>query len=502
MNNNVILEMFDISKNFAGVQALRGVSFDLGPGEVHALLGENGAGKSTLIKIITGVHQPDAGEMRLYGQTVSFADPRQSRERGIAAIYQEPSLFPDLDIAENIFVGRQPTRAGGRIAWQTMYREARVLLDSLGVQLDPKTKARNLSVAQQQMVEIARALSVEAKILIMDEPTSSLTLAEVDDLFRIVRQLRQAGTAIVFISHRLEELFQLADRVTVLRDGAYVGTNSVSEVTTDRLIQMMVGRTMTNMFPKQAVEPGEVALQVEGLTRPGVFENVSFELRKGEILGMAGLVGAGRTDVARALFGVEPATSGVIKIEGQPVDITSPQQAMKLGLAYLPEDRQHHGLILPMTISHNITLPMLSEFARLGWMNNDSERRAARRAADQLEVRAAGIWQKVRELSGGNQQKVVLAKWLATQPLILILDEPTRGIDVKTKAAVHGLMSDLAAQGIAILMISSELPEVLGMSDRILVMREGHLTGHFSRAEATQEKIMLAATTAVSTVET
>jgi rhamnose transport system ATP-binding protein len=502
MNNNVILEMFDISKNFAGVQALRGVSFDLGPGEVHALLGENGAGKSTLIKIITGVYQPDAGEMRLYGQTVSFADPRQSRERGIAAIYQEPSLFPDLDIAENIFVGRQPTRTGGRIAWQTMYREAKVLLDSLGVQLDPKTKARNLSVAQQQMVEIARALSVEAKILIMDEPTSSLTLAEVDDLFRIVRQLREAGTAIVFISHRLEELFQLADRVTVLRDGAYVGTNSVSEVTTDRLIQMMVGRTMTNMFPKQAVEPGEVALQVEGLTRPGVFENVSFELRKGEILGMAGLVGAGRTDVARALFGVEPATSGVIKIEGQPVDITSPQQAMKLGLAYLPEDRQHHGLILPMTISHNITLPMLSEFARLGWMNNDSERRAARRAADQLEVRAAGIWQKARELSGGNQQKVVLAKWLATQPLILILDEPTRGIDVKTKAAVHGLMSDLAAQGIAILMISSELPEVLGMSDRILVMREGHLTGHFSRAEATQEKIMLAATTAVSTVET
>jgi rhamnose transport system ATP-binding protein len=500
MNNNVILEMFDISKNFAGVHALRSVSFDLYPGEVHALLGENGAGKSTLIKVITGVHQPDGGEMRLYGQSVAFADPRESRERGVAAIYQEPSLFPDLDIAENIFVGRQPLHASGRVAWRQMYREADELLDSLGVHLDPKTKARNLSVAQQQMVEIARALSVNAKILIMDEPTSSLTLAEVDDLFRIVRQLREAGTAIVFISHRLEELFQLADRVTVLRDGAYVDTKPVSEVNTDQLIQMMVGRTLDNMFPKQDVEAGEVVLQVEGLTREGVFENISFELRGGEILGMAGLVGAGRTDVARALFGVEPATSGVIKIDGQVVNIISPQQAMSLGLVYVPEDRQHHGLILPMAISENITLPILSEFARMGWMNYGREKQAAQQAADQLDVRAAGLWQKARELSGGNQQKVVLAKWLATRPRVLILDEPTRGIDVKTKAAVHGLMSNLAAQGIAVLMISSELPEILGMSDRILVMREGHLTGHLTRAEATQEKIMLAATTALSAV--
>jgi rhamnose transport system ATP-binding protein len=501
MNNNVILEMFDISKNFAGVQALRGVSFDLYPGEVHALLGENGAGKSTLIKVITGVHQPDGGEMHLYGQPVSFADPRQSRERGIAAIYQEPSLFPDLDIAENIFVGRQPTRAGGQVAWRKMYQEARVLLNSLGVQLDPKTKARNLSVAQQQMVEIARALSVEAKILIMDEPTSSLTLAEVDDLFRIVRQLREAGTAIVFISHRLEELFQLADRVTVLRDGAYVGTNSVSEVNTAQLVRMMVGRTLDNMFPKQDVQAGEVVLRVENLTKAGIFENISFELRQGEILGMAGLVGAGRTDVARALFGVEPATGGVIEIDGQVVHITNPQQAMDLGIVYLPEDRQHHGLILKMSITHNITLPSLAKFTRLGWVNQNGEQKAAYQAAEQMDVRAAGVWQKARELSGGNQQKVVLAKWLATRPRILILDEPTRGIDVKTKAAVHGLMSNLAAQGIAIIMISSELPEVMGMSDRILVMREGHLTGHFTRAEveASPEKIMLAATTAVTT---
>jgi rhamnose transport system ATP-binding protein len=492
-----ILEMTHISKSFAGVHALRDVSFDLWPGEVHALLGENGAGKSTLIKIITGVHQPDAGQLQLYGQPVAFANPLEARQHGIAAIYQEPSLFPDLEVAENIFIGRQPRRAGGQVDWGKMYQEAGELLHLLGVQLDPKIRARTLSVAQQQMVEIARALSVKAKILIMDEPTSSLTLAEVADLFRIVRRLRETGTAIVFISHRLEELFELADRVTVLRDGAYVGTKVISEVTTDSLIQMMVGRTLADMFPKQIVEAGQVVLQVEGLTKPGFFQNISFELRQGEILGMAGLVGAGRTDVARAIFGIEPAASGSLKIDGKVMHITSPEQAMRLGLAYVPEDRQHHGLILPMSISQNITLPILTEFARLGWLNGQGEQQAARQAATQMEVRAAGIWQKARELSGGNQQKLVLAKWLTTKPRILILDEPTRGIDVGTKAAVHGLMSQLAAQGMAILMISSELPEVLGMSDRVLVMREGRLTGEFSRTEATQEKIMLAATKAV-----
>jgi len=495
-----ILRMSNISKNFAGVHALRGVDFDLYPGEVHAILGENGAGKSTLIKVITGVHQPNGGEIYLNGQQAHFADPRETRQHGIAAIYQEPSLFPDLDIAENIFVGRQPMQAGGRVAWGQMYRQASELLDSLGVQLNPKTKARDLSVAQQQMVEIARALSVNAKILIMDEPTSSLTLAEVEDLFRIVRQLRQTGTAIVFISHRLEDLFELADRVTVLRDGSYVGTRFIEGVTTEELIQMMVGRTLADLFPKQEVEAGEIILQIDGLGREGVFADVSFELRKGEILGMAGLVGAGRTDVARAVFGISPATAGTIAVDGQRVSITSPQQAMKLGLAYVPEDRQHHGLVLPMNISHNITLPILSEFVKGGWVDNEDELEAAGQAASQMEVKAASIWQKARELSGGNQQKVVLAKWLATHPRILILDEPTRGIDVGTKAAVHGLMSELAAQGMAILMISSELPEILGMSDRILVMREGRVTAHFERAEANQEKIMLAATQAVEKV--
>ncbi|CAG1011277.1 methyl coenzyme M reductase system, component A2 [Anaerolineales bacterium] len=493
-----ILELKNITKRFSGVEVLHEVSFSLRPGEVHALLGENGAGKSTLVKVITGVHQPDNGRIYLDGKQVHFSDTRQSREAGIAAIYQELSLFPDLDVAENIFVGRQPTTTGGRIDWRKLYADAGSLLESLGVHLDLKHKARNLSIAQQQMVEIARAFSINARILIMDEPTSSLTLNEVADLFRLVRRLRDEGTAIIFISHRLEELFELADRVTVMRDGSYVDTCATKDVTRDDLIRLMVGRTISNLFPKQDVKAGDVALKVENLAREGAFNNVSFELRRGEILGMAGLVGAGRTNVARAIFGVEPATSGSIQVEGREVAITSPQQAIQLGLAYVPEDRQLHGLIPAMNITSNISLPMLSKYATQGWLQDKSERRAAYDAALQMEVRANNIWQLARELSGGNQQKIVLSKWLSTHPRILILDEPTRGIDVGTKAAVHALMSKLASEGIAILMISSELPEILGMSDRVIVMREGHMTAQFSRAEATQEKIISAATQAVT----
>lgn len=489
-----ILSLTNISKNFAGVHALRGVRLELRPGEVHALLGENGAGKSTLVKVITGVHQPDNGEIYLSGQHIHLADPREATALGISAIYQELSIFPDLDIAENIFVGRRPTRAGGLVDWRTMYREAGALLSSLGVHLNLKTKARYLSIAQQQMVEIARALSVNARILIMDEPTSALTLNEVAELFEIVRRLREKGTAILFISHRLEELFEIADCVTVLRDGAYVDTRSMDGVTQEELIRMMVGRTVKDLFPKKAVEAGEVVLRVKNLTRKGAFKDVCFELRKGEILGMAGLVGAGRTEVSQALFGVAPADEGTIEIEGRPIRITSPRQAMQHGLALVPEDRQHHGLVLPMDISDNVTLPILSRFTRRGWLIARGARQAAYEAATQMEVRATTVWQKARELSGGNQQKVVLAKWLSTTPRILILDEPTRGIDIGTKAEVHHLMSELAAEGIAILMISSELPEVLGMSDRILVMHEGRVTGLFERSEATQEKIMMAAT--------
>jgi rhamnose transport system ATP-binding protein len=497
MNEN-ILELKNISKSFSGVEVLHEVSFLLRPGEVHALLGENGAGKSTLVKVMTGVHHPDRGEIHLNGIPVRFDDTRESRQAGIAAIYQELSLFPDLDVAENIFVGRQPVTRSGLVDWRRLYSEAGKLLESLGVHLDLKLKARSLSIAQQQMVEIARAFSINARILIMDEPTSSLTLNEVADLFRLVHRLREDGTAIIFISHRLEELFELADRVTVLRDGAYVGTKLMKDVTRDDLIRMMVGRTISNLFPKQNVQAGDVVLKVENLTRVGSFKDISFELRRGEILGMAGLVGAGRTNVARAIFGVEPPTAGRIQIDGREVAIKSPQQAIELGLAYVPEDRQLHGLIPAMHLTSNISLPMLQQYALRGWLQDKKELTAAYDAALQMEVRANNIWQKARELSGGNQQKVVLAKWLSTKPRILILDEPTRGIDVGTKAAVHALMSKLASEGLAILMISSELPEVLGMSDRVVVMHEGYMTGHFTRAEATQEKIISAATQTVA----
>ncbi len=494
-----LIEVRNLSKSFGGVQALRGVQLTVYGGEVHALLGENGAGKSTLIKIITGLHQPDAGEILLDGRPVRFASTRDALDQGVAAIYQEPSLFPDLDIAENIFVGRQPL-SGGRVDWRRMYEEASALLGRLGVRLDPRTKARALSVAQMQMVEIARAISLDARVLIMDEPTSSLTEREVEDLFVIVRQLRAHGSAVVFISHRLEELFALADRVTVLRDGAYVGTQPMADVSTDALIRMMVGRSVAELFPKQAVEPGEVLLEVRGLGLPGRFADISFQLRRGEIVGMAGLVGAGRTELAEALFGVAPAATGAILLDGRPAAIRSPEQAMALGIGYVPEDRKLHGLVLQMSIAQNISLPTLKRFARLGWLDRRGERQRAQEDAARLEVKLADVDQPAGQLSGGNQQKVVLAKWLGTSPRVLILDEPTRGIDVGTKAAVHRLMSQLAAEGMAILMISSELPEVLGMSDRVLVMREGRLTGEFDRAEATQERIMAAATAAVARV--
>jgi len=491
----IIFKMTNIHKSFGGVHALAGVNFELRPGEIHALVGENGAGKSTLVKTITGVHRIDAGEMFFNGEPVMITNPSVAQNLGIAAIYQEASLFPDLDIAENIFMGRQPVRGPIRtVAWREMYKLAAEPLEALGVDLDPRSRVRGLTIAQLQMVEVAKALSANARVLIMDEPTSALTLHEVADLFRIVRQLRDAGTSVIFITHRLDEVFELADRVTVLRDGHYVGTHDVKDVSRDELIRMMVGRTLDDLFPKMEVEQGEVILRVEGLTRVGMFEDVSFELHRGEILGMAGLVGAMRTDVAKAIFGVEPAERGTIQVDGQEATIENPNDAMSLGIAYVPEDRQQHGLVLPLNLTSNITLPVLQRFARSGWIDQAAETQDAQERATQMDVRAAGLWQRARELSGGNQQKLVLAKWLGTRPRILILDEPTRGIDVGTKAAVHALMSQLALEGLAILMISSELPEILGMSDRILVMCEGRMTGSFARDEATQEKIMGAAT--------
>jgi rhamnose transport system ATP-binding protein len=489
-----ILHLEHIHKSFAGVHALEDVFFELLPGEIHALVGENGAGKSTLVKVITGVHHPEKGQISFQGKPTAFFNTLSAHQHGIAAIYQDLNLFPDLNIAENIFMGHMPINSKTRaVDWNYMYQQSAEILHSLRVDLDPKSRVFGLSIAQQQMVEIAKALSMNAKILLMDEPTSTLTLRETEELFRIARQLREAGTAIIFISHRLEEVFEIADRVTVLRDGQYVGTEQVSDITQDDLIRMMVGRALDRLFPKEEVEIGEVILKVERLSKEGVFEEISFELHRGEILGLAGLVGARRTDVAEAIFGVNPADSGTIQIEQQTANIQDPKDATKLGIAYIPEDRQQHGLVLPINLTHNITLPILEQFARHSWLDQQAERKTAQEFAHRIEVKAAGLWQKAQELSGGNQQKVVLGKWLATQPRILILDEPTHGIDVGTKAAIHQLMSHLAGEGLAILMISSELPEILGMSDRVLVMCEGRLTGEFSRDEATQEKIMTAA---------
>ena len=493
-DTQAILKLEHIYKSFAGVHALEDAGLELLPGEIHALIGENGAGKSTLVKVITGIHQPDKGQIFFQGQALSFPDTLSAQQHGIAAIYQDLNLFPDLNITENIFMGHMPVNPKTKsVDWNFMYQEAERILQSLGVNLDPKSQVFGLSVAEQQMVEIAKALSLKARVLIMDEPTSTLTLKETEELFRIADQLRKAGTAIIFISHRLEELFELADRVTVLRDGQYVGTKRIDEITEDELIQMMVGRTLDALFPKEEVPIGDVVLKVDGLQKTGVFHDISFELRRGEILGMAGLVGAGRTEVAEAIFGVKPADGGTVTVEQNTVDIQNPKDAMKLGIAYLPEDRQQHGLVLEMDLAENITLPILDQFTQNGWLNRNAERETAQKFAGSMEVKATGLWQKAQELSGGNQQKVVLGKWLATKPKILILDEPTHGIDVGTKSNIHQLMSQLAGEGLAIIMISSELPEVLGMSDRILVMREGRLTGEFSRQEATQENIMAAA---------
>ena len=489
-----ILKLTHVYKAFTGIQALRDVEFEVRPGEIHALIGENGAGKSTLMKIVSGVHRPDAGTILMDGKPAEITNPLDAQKLGIAAIYQEATLFPDLDIAENIYMGHQPVIGPTRaIVWRRMYDQAGASLRSLGVQLDPRTKVRGLTIAQMQMVEIAKALSFNARVLIMDEPTAALTLYEVADLFAIARRLREAGTAVIFISHRLDEVFQLADRVTVLRDGQYVGTCNVRDITQDEMIRMMVGRHLNDLFPKIEVPRGEVMLRVEGLSRTGLFRDIGFELHRGEILGLAGLVGARRTEVAQSIFGIDPPESGKVWVEGKEARIRNPADAMKLGIAYVPEDRQQHGLVLPMNITHNVTLPILEEYTRLGWLNQQREANVASEMSNKLEVRAAGLWQKARELSGGNQQKVVLAKWLSVRPRILILDEPTRGIDVGAKAEVHALMSRLAETGIGILMISSELPEVLGMSDRIIVMCEGRLTGEFERSEATQEKVMTAA---------
>lgn len=495
-----ILTTHGIYMSFGGVNVLKDIHFEIYPGEVHALVGENGAGKSTLLKNIAGVHVPKAGEIRINGEVVNIPNPQAASELQIALIHQEPLTFPDLDVAENIFIGRQPMSSGlRRLDWATMYKRSAKILDDLGVKLDPRTKVRGLSIADQQMVEMAGALSQEARILLMDEPTAALTPSEVEELFKIIRMLRDQGTAIVFISHRLEEVFEISDRITVLRDGELIGQHMISAVSVDEVIRMMVGRPLSTLFEKGTTkEFGQAVLQVEGLTRALKFYEISFDIRAGEILGVAGLVGAGRTDVARALFGTLELDSGTIQIDGKQVEIKRPRDALSHGMIYVPEDRKQNGLLMPMSVIKNMTLSVLERLSSNGWLRERLEEEAALEYVDKLNIVLRDPSQPVRELSGGNQQKVVLSRWLMAEPKVMLLDEPTRGIDIGAKAEVHRLMSELAAQGLAILMISSELPEILAMSDRIIVMREGRISGRFSSEEATAENIIAAAAGQVS----
>ncbi len=487
----VVLKATGVTKSFGGVQALKGVSFELRTGEVHGLIGENGAGKSTLVKIISGAVTPDSGELEVNGQPVEVNDPLAARRLGIAAIYQQPALFPDLSVAENIAIGLESSGAWRWIDWSARRRRAAELLARIGAPIHPDADVRSLSMPQQQLVEIARALGADARILIMDEPTSSLGEREVEHLFGVIRQLRSQGVGIVYVSHRLEELAAIADRVTALRDGALVGTREMSEVTRGELIRMMVGRELSAVFPKLEVPPGDVLLEARRLScLAAAVGDVSFAVRAGEIFGLSGLVGAGRPELARVLFGIMPADGGEILLAGRVAAIRSPAEAVELGIAYVPEDRRRHGVILEMPVTANATLAILRRISTVGFLNSAAERSLARSLVERLGIKTASIESPVVNLSGGNQQKVSLARWLAAKPRVLILDEPTQGIDVGAKAEIHRLMGELAQQGLAIIMISSEMPEILGMSDRIGVMRGGRLVATLDRAAATQEGLL------------
>ena len=502
-----ILHMEDISKAFPGVQALDNVDFEAAAGEVVGLVGENGAGKSTLMKILCGAYRRDAGLIFLHGQETEIESPYHAQRLGIAIIYQEFNLTPNQSAAANIFITREPRQQGlGRVFnfvdRHRMEREAQEHLNRVGARVPATALIRNLSVAQQQMVEVAKALAVDARIIIMDEPTSALGEDEVETLFEIIGTLKEQGIAIVFITHRLEEVFRIADRVVVLRDGQRVGGMPISQATPDKVIHLMVGRELTEIFHKEEAEIGEPLMEVRGLTRQGVVEDMSFTLRRGEILGFAGLVGAGRTETARLLFGVDRKDAGEIWLDGQQVRINSPVDAVEAGLGFVPEDRGLQGLVLKLPVLENIVLPTLNEHSRAGWMDQRGLRNTAQSYVDKLDIRTPHLRQKAMFLSGGNQQKVVLAKWLALQPKVLIMDEPTRGIDVGAKAEVHALMSQLAQAGMGIIMISSELPEILGMSDRVLVMHEGRAATILDQAEATQEKIMAYASGEINNINT
>jgi inositol transport system ATP-binding protein len=494
-----LLRMTSIGKRFPGVQALDDAGLEVLPGEIHALLGENGAGKSTLIKILSGAEQPDSGTIEFGGQTVTMDSPHDAQRRGIVTIYQEFTLAPNMTIAENVFIGREPG-TGVFVNWRKMASETRAITKRLGLELQPMSIVRGLSVAKQQMVEIARALSMKSQLIVMDEPTSALSLSEVEKLFRIVRELKAHGLSIIFVTHRLEEVMQVCDRYTVLRDGRLVGCGSIAATTVDSLIRLMVGRQVNALFAhRERTAPGDVALAVEGLNRKGntqdqnatVLADVGFEVRRGEILGIAGLVGAGRTEMARAIFGADAFDSGRIVVNGRQVQIRSPQDAIRHGIGLVPEDRKHQALFLALAVRINLSMAAHKRILRWGvFIDEEAERAMVEEYRKKLNIRMASQEQLIASLSGGNQQKVTLARWLALRPNVLIVDEPTRGIDVGAKVEVHNLLFEMAQSGIAVVAISSELPEVLAISDRIITMREGRVTGEVRGEEANEEILM------------
>jgi rhamnose transport system ATP-binding protein len=491
-NTSPVLQLTGICKRFAGIVALNNVALSVRAGEVMALIGENGAGKSTLVKTLTGIYQPDEGSIELAGQPVAFGSAQDAMRAGVTAVHQETVMFDELTVAENIYVGRQPCK-GARIDWSRIEAEAEKLFARLEVSLPVRARVKDLSVAQRHFVEIARALSQDARVVILDEPTASLSQREIHELYRIIGQLRAAGTAVIFISHKFDEIFAVADRYTVLRDGQFIAEGALADITEPELVALMVGRTVKQAYPKADVAPGEVLLEVRNFCHPTEFEDVSFSLRRGEILGFYGLVGAGRSEVMQALFGLSTGVRGTVAVGGKQVTISSPTDAIAHGIAYVPEDRQHQGAHLSLSIMQNMTLPILSRVGFFLRGRRAQETAIARHYAEQLELKAAHLTQNVSELSGGNQQKVVLGKWLATNPKVIILDEPTKGIDIGSKAAVHRFIGELVSKGLSVILVSSELPEVMGLADRIVVMHQGRVENVYYRADATPENVVAAA---------
>lgn len=489
-----ILSLSGVSKSFPGVRALHDISLALKAGEVTALIGENGAGKSTIVKILTGIYTPDSGDIKVRDKAWTFSSPRDAWSAGIAAIHQETVMFDELTVAENIFMGHMPVKSSKLVDWAAMNAQAAALLKRVDASFSPSTKLKELSVAQKHLVEITRALSHDASLIIMDEPTAALSRNEIDELFQIIAQLKAEGRAILFISHKFDEIFRVADSFVCLRDGEKVGEGPISSVTESKLVSLMVGRPIDQVFPKRNIAIGETVLKVEGLSNATEFADVSFELRKGEILGFYGLVGAGRSETMQCLFGLTPPTKGTVTLNGHTINLSSPEQCIAAGISYVPEDRQHQGAILDLSIRDNITLVSIGQHVGKLFLSRTSELNATRALGKRLDVRAAHWEQHLSELSGGNQQKVVIAKWLAANPKVIILDEPTKGIDVGSKAAVHDFIGELAEQGLAVILVSSELPEIMGLADRVLVMKEGRIANSFNRGSWSAEAIVSAAT--------